>query len=325
MIIKSFELDKLIFSSLSVHLIYGNNEGIKQDIISNFYTKNYQGEVLKYDEQEILNNKDEFISSLLTKSLFDSEKLIIISRGSDKLSNIIIELLERKEIEAKIIIKCSNLEKKSKLRNLFEKEKQLICTPVYEDDSRSLNFITNNFLKDNKLNLSQEIKNILIERSNGDRINLKNELSKLKNLSISRKKLSIEDVLKLSNLTENYSVFELSDNYLAKNSKKVSTILNENNYSSEDCMLIIRTILNKSKRLLKIKTEIDNNLNIDQVISSFKPPIFWKEKDIVKKQAQSWSTNEVKEIIFKINHLEALVKKNGPNSMLFVSNFVSNY
>ena len=325
MIIKSFELEKLVSSNLNIHLIHGNNEGIKLDIIRNFYTKNYQGEVLKYDEQEILNNKDEFISGLLTKSLFESEKLIIISRGTDKLSNIIIELLERKEIESKIIIKCSNLEKKSKLRNLFEKENQLICTPVYEDDTRSLNFIINNFLKDNKLNLSQEIKNILIERSNGDRINLKNELSKLKNLSISRKKLSIEDVLKLSNLTENYSVFELSDNYLAKNSKKVSNILNENNYSSEDCILIIRTILNKSKRLLKIKTEIDNNLNIDQVISSFKPPIFWKEKDIVKKQAQSWSTNEVKEIIFKINHLEALIKKNSANSTLFVSNFVSNY
>ena len=325
MIIKSFELEKLVSSNLNIHLIHGNNEGIKQDIIRNFYTKNYQGEVLKYDEQEILNNKDEFISSLLTKSLFESEKIIIISRGTDKLSNIIIELLERKEIESKIIIKSSNLEKKSKLRNLFEKENQLICTPVYEDDTRSLNFIINNFLKDNKLNLSQEIKNILIERSNGDRINLKNELSKLKNLSISRRKLSIDDVLKLSNLTENYTVFELSDNYLAKNSKKVSNILNENNYSSEDCILIIRTLLNKSKRLLKIKTEIDNDLNIDQVISSFKPPIFWKEKDIVKKQAQSWSTNEVKEIIFKINHLEALVKKNSPNSMLFVSNFVSNY
>ncbi len=325
MIIKSFELEKLVSSNLNIHLIHGNNEGIKQDIIRNFYTKNYQGVVLKYDEQEILNNKDEFISSLLTKSLFESEKLVIISRGTDKLSSIIIELLERKEIETKIIIKCSNLEKKSKLRNLFEKENQLICTPVYEDDTRSLNFIINNFLKDNKLNLSQETKNILIERSNGDRINLKNELSKLKNLSISRKKLSIEDVLKLSNLTENYSVFELSDNYLAKNSKKVSNILNENNYSSEDCILIIRTILNKSKRLLKIKTEIDNNSNIDQVISGFKPPIFWKEKDIVKKQAQSWSTNEVKEIIFKINHLEALIKKNGANSMLFVSNFVTNY
>ena len=325
MIIKSFELEKIISLNFNIHLIYGNNEGIKQDIISNFYKKNYEGEVLKYDEQEILTNKDEFISSLLNKSLFETEKLIIISRGTDKLTTVINELLDRKEIGAKIIIKSSNLEKKSKLRNLFEKEKNVICTPVYEDDSRSLNFIINNFLKDYKLSLSQEIKNILIERSNGDRINLKNELSKLKNLSITKKKLSIEDVLKLSNLAENYSVFELSDNYLAKNSKKVSNILNENNYSSDDCILIIRTILNKSKRLLKIRNEVDNNKNIDQVISTIKPPIFWKEKEIVKKQAQSWSTNEVKDIIFKINDLEALVKKNTANSMLFVSNFISNY
>ena len=190
---------------------------------------------------------------------------------------------------------------------------------------RALNLVIQNFLKVNNLSLSQEIKNILIERSKGDRINLKNELSKLKNLSLSKSKLNIDDVNKLSNLAENYSVFELSDNYLAKNSKKVSNILNENNYSSEDCILIIRTILNKCKRLLKIRNEIDNNTSIDQVISSFKPPIFWKEKDIVKRQAQSWSTNEVKEIIFKINDLEALVKKNNSNSLLFVSNFVSNY
>ena len=185
--------------------------------------------------------------------------------------------------------------------------------------------IINNFLKENKFSLSQEIKNILIERSTGDRMNLKNELLKLKNLSISKNKISNEDVLKLSNLAENYSVFELSDNYLAKNSKKVSNILNENNYTNDDCILIIRTILSKSKRLLKIKHELDNDENIDQVISSFRPPIFWKEKDIVKKQAQSWSTNEVKEIIYKINDLEAIVKKNTANSMLFVSNFVSNY
>ena len=325
MIIKSFELEKLFSSNLNIHLIYGNNEGIKQDIISNFYTKNYKGEILKYDEQEILNNKNEFISSILTKSLFESKKLIIISRGTDKLTNIIVELLERKEIETKIIIKCSNLEKKSKLRNLFEKDSQVICTPVYEDDVRALNLVIQNFLKVNNLSLSQEIKNILIERSKGDRINLKNELHKLKNLSLSKSKLSIDDVNKLSNLAENYSVFELSDNYLAKNSKKVSNILNENNYSSEDCILIIRTILNKCKRLLKIRNEIDNNTSIDQVISSFKPPIFWKEKDIVKRQAQSWSTNEVKEIILKINDLETLVKKNTSNSILFVSNFVSNY
>ena len=274
MIIKSFELDKLNLIKSNLHLIYGNNEGIKEDIINKYYLNNFDGDVLKYEEQEILSNKDEFISSLLTKSLFDNKKLIIISRATDKLFVLFSEFLEREISDIQIIIKSSTLEKKSKLRSIFEKEKQMICTPVYEDDTRSLNFYIQNFLRENKLNLSQEIKNLLIERSKGDRINLKNELSKLKNLSISKKTLNVEDAIKLSNIAENYTVFELSDNYLAKNSKKVSNILNENNYSSEDCILIIRTILNKSKRLLKIRSEIDNNKNIDHVLSNFKPPIF---------------------------------------------------
>ena len=309
MIIKSFELSKLNSYKFNLHLIFGNNEGIKDDIIKDFYLKKFDGEILKYDEQEIFNNKEEFLSSLFTKSLFETSKLIIISRGTDKLASLVTEILENTIEDVKIIIKCSNLEKKSKLRNLFEKEKSIVCTPVYEDDNRSLNSLMNTFLREQNISLSQEIKNILIERSKGDRINLKNELLKLKSLSISKHKLSTEDVLKLSNLAENYSVFELSDNYLAKNSKKVSNILNENNYSPEDCILIIRTILSKSKRLLKIRNEIDNNENIDQVISSFKPPIFWKEKDVVKKQAQSWSTEEIKKIILKVNDLETLVKK----------------
>ena len=325
MIIKNFEIDKIKKSNSNLHLIYGVNEGIKQDLINNFYLEGYKGDTFKYEEHEVLNNIDQFISNLLTKSLFGNKKIIIISRATDKLCTLINDLLDKEIVETKIIIKSSSLEKRSKLRNLFEKEDQLICTPVYEDDSRALNYVIQNFLKVNNFSLSQEIKNILIERSKGDRINLKNELSKLKNLSLSKNKISVGDVNKLSNLAENYSVFELSDNYLAKNSKKVSNILNENNYSSEDCILIIRTILNKSKRLLKIRNEIDKNTNIDQAISSYKPPIFWKEKDIVKKQVQSWSTNEVKRIIFKINDLEALVKKNNSNTMLFVSNFVSNY
>ncbi len=325
MIIKSYELDKLKSLRSTSHLIYGNNEGIKDDIISDYYLKNFDGDVLKYDEQEILNNKDEFISNLLNKSLFEMNKLIIVSRGTDKIFEIVNDILDRKILDTKIIIKSSVLEKKSKLRKLFEKEKQIICTPVYEDDSRSLSLVIQNFLIDNKLSLSQEVKNILIERSKGDRVNLRNELSKLKNLMISKNKVRTEDVMKLSNLAENYSVFELSDSYLAKNLKKISNILNENNYSAEDCILIIRTILSKSKRLLKIRSEIDNKKNIDQVLSNYKPPIFWKEKDILKKQAQIWSTDEIKNIIYKVNNLETLIKKNSGNSMLFVSNFVSNY
>ena len=325
MIIKSFELEKIKISSSNIHLIYGGNEGIKDDIITNYYLKNFNGEILKYDEQEILNNKDEFVSGLLNKSLFEVNKLVIISRATDKIFDVVNDILKREILETFIIVKSSILEKKSKLRNLFEKDQRVICTPVYEDDNRSLNLVIQNFLRKHNFNLSQEIKNIIIERSKGDRINLVNELSKLKNLSLSKSKISVDDADKLSNLAENYSVFELSDNYLVKNSKQVSNILNENNYSTEDCILIIRTILNKCKRLLKIRTEIDNNSNIDQVISNFKPPIFWKEKDIVKKQVQLWSTNDVKKIIFKISQLEVLVKKNSSNSLLFVSNFVSNY
>ena len=325
MIIKSYEIEKLKLTNSNIHLIYGNNEGIKEDIINEIYLKKFDGDLLKYEEQEILNQKDEFVSGLFTKSLFENKKLIIISRVTDKFIDILSDILEKELLDTKIIIKSSSLEKKSKIRSVFEKGKNILCTPVYEDDSRSLNYVIQTYLRENKLSISQEIKNLLIDRSNGDRINLINELCKLKNLSLTRKTLTSEDAKKLSNLTENYSVFELSDNYLAKNSKKVSNILNENNYSPEDCMLIIRTMLNKSKRLLKIKTSMDEDVNLDQVISNFKPPIFWKEKDIVKKQAQSWSTSEVKELIFKINGLEALVKKNSANSVIFVSNFISNY
>ena len=325
MIIKSFELQKIKSSHSSIILIYGNNEGIKEQIIEDCFLKEFKGDIISYDGIDVLNNKDEFISNLLNRSLFDDKKIIIISRGMEKLIDIIRDIIEKDPPEVKIIIKTQNLEKKSKMRTLFEKEKNLTCIPVYEDDARSLNPIIQDFLRKNGIKISQEIINILIERSKGDRKNLKIELSKIKSLAISKNKIELDDVQKLTNLAENYSVFELSDNYLAKNSKKVSNILNENNYNSEDCILILRTILNKSKRLLKIKNEMDKINNIDEALSVIKPPIFWKEKDIVKKQVQSWSTTEVKKMIYKINDLEMIIKKNSSNSLNFVSDFVSNY
>ena len=325
MIIKSFELQKIKSSHSSIILIYGNNEGIKEQIIEDCFLKEFKGDIISYDGIDVLNNKDEFISNLLNRSLFEDKKIIIISRGIEKLIDIIRDIIEKDPPEVKIIIKTQNLEKKSKMRTLFEKEKNLTCIPVYEDDARSLNPIIQDFLRKNGIKISQEIINILIERSKGDRKNLKIELSKIKSLAISKNKIELDDVQKLTNLAENYSVFELSDNYLAKNSKKVSNILNENNYNSEDCILILRTILNKSKRLLKIKNEMDKINNIDEALSVIKPPIFWKEKDIVKKQVQSWSTTEVKKMIYKINDLEMIIKKNSTNSLNFVSDFVSNY
>jgi len=325
MIIKLFELQKNKKIKTTLNLLYGNNQGLKNQIINDYYISNFKGNILKYEEDDILNNHNEFISNLLNQSLFENEKILIISRATDKIYSVILEILERDIKGTKIILESNILEKKSKLRVLFEKDKNLVCIPVYEDDNNSLKFIIQDFLKKNKIKFSQEIINILIDRAKGDRGNLKNELSKLKSLSLSKKNINLEDVQKLTNLAENYTVFELSDNYLAKNSKKVSRILNENNYSSDDCILILRTILNKSKRLLKLKNEIDKNKNIDLVLSSFKPPIFWKEKEFVKKQLQLCSIEEIKKIIYKINDLELLVKKNSLNSFNFVADFVRNY
>jgi DNA polymerase-3 subunit delta len=325
MIIKFFELQKNKKIKTTLNLLYGNNQGLKNQIINDYFISNFKGDILKYEEDDILNNHNEFILNLLNRSLFENEKILIISRATDKVLSVILEILERNIQGTKIILESNILEKKSKLRVLFEKDKNLVCIPVYEDDKKSLGFIIQDFLKKNKIKFSQEIINILIDRAKGDRGNLKNELSKLESLSLSKKNINLADVQKLTNLAENYTVFELSENYLAKNSKKVSRILNENNYNSDDCILILRTILNKSKRLLKLKNEIDKSKNIDLVLSSFKPPIFWKEKEVVKKQLQVCSIEEVKKIIYKINDLELLVKKNSLNSFNFVADFVRNY
>ena len=325
MIIKSFELDKINSIKKNLILIYGVNQGYKNQIIKEIFEKKFEGEILRYDEIEILDNQEEFISSLMNKSLFDNEKLIIISRASDKILNFLDEIMERNIEKIRVIINSNNLEKKSKLRSLFEKEKELICIPFYEDNDKSLNLIAQNFFRKKNIKLSQEIINLLVSRSRGDRGNLINELNKIENLSISKKNIIIDDILKLSNLSENYSVFELAENYLAKNSKQVSKILNENNFANDECILIIRTILNRSKRLLKLKESQKQTGNIDLTISSFKPPIFWKEKEVVKQQIQSWSEDEVKKMIYKINDLEILVKKHSNNSLNFVSDFVSSY
>ena len=325
MIVKSFEVEKIKSIKNKLILLYGSNEGHKIQVVKEFFVEPFNGEILRIDEKEILNNYEEFISSLINKSLFEEYKLIVISRASEKILKLVDEVLERKIEKIKIVINSDNLEKKSKLRSLFEKSKEIICIPFYEDNEKNLSSIAQNFFRQKKIKTSQEIINLLIGRSRGDRGNLINELNKIENLSITKKNIDLDDVLILTNLSENYNVFELAENYLAKNKKQVSKILNENNFSNDECILILRTILNRSKRLLKLKENQIETGNIDLTISSFKPPIFWKEKDAVKKQIQSWSNDEVKKIIYKINDLEILIKKNSNNSLNFVSDFVSNY
>ena len=322
MIIKSFELNKINNNNNKFFLLYGENQGYKNQIIQEKFKKNYPESAYSYDEAEILNNKEIFFNNILSKSFFEKEKLIIINRATDKIKDIIEEIIDKNIGDLIIVLNSNILDKKSKLRNLFEKNNKTICIPFYEDNNQTLSIIVNNFFKDKKIPISREIINLITSRSRGDRQNLNNELEKIDSFIINKSKINSMDIMKLTNLAENYNVSELIDTCLSKNKSKTVKILNENNYSIEDCILIIRSFLIKSKRLFKLCKEIEGEKNIDVVIASFKPPIFWKDKEIVKQQIQNWSYENVEKLIYEINEVELLIKKYSSNSINILSNFI---
>ena len=320
MIIKSNEINKINFEINKLVLFYGKNEGFKDEATKNLIKKIY--ETVKYEEKEILDNVDNFIESLLSKSLFEDKKIIIIRRATDKIIKIIDEINSKNVDNVIIIFNADNLEKKSKLRSFFEKDKKSICVAFYPDTNQTLSRFTYNYLKGKNILISSENINLIVDRSNGDRGVLLNELNKIEYFSKNGKKITKENIAKLTNLIENHSVSELIDNCLAKNKKRIIDILNENNFNNDDCVLIIRTFLNKSKKILKLSIEFEANKNIDLTISSAKPPIFWKDKEITKQQIYKWTPKKMKELIYKLGEIELLVKKNINNSINLITDFI---
>ncbi len=322
MIIKFYELKKKFNKVNNYYLLYGSNKGLINETIDNILKPNFSQNIYSYDENELLNNIEIFKEEILNKSFFDNDKLIIINRATDKILKIIEEIIDKKIDDLKIILKAEILDKKSKLRNFFEKNKSTIIVPFYEDNNQTLLLLAQNFFKEKKINLSSQNINLIVERSKGDRINLKNEMEKIHNYSLNKKSIDTNEILRLTNLAENYNISELIDQCLAKNKKKTLNILNENNLTSEDNILIIKTFLFKLKRLKKLKLELDAKKNIDIVLSSYKPPIFWKDKDIIKKQLKLWSLKQIQKIIINVNNIEIQIKKNSQISNHMTNNFI---
>ena len=322
MIIKAFELEKKNLLNRKFFLFYGSNKGLIDETLNKTIKPLVPSNIFRYDENDIIRNAEAFEENLSNKSFFEDKKLIIISRVTDKLYKLLINIVERNYEGIIIVLIAGVLEKKSKIRNLFEKDKGLFCVPFYEDNYQSLNFVAQKFLKEKKISVSQENINLIIERSANDRINLYNELSKIELFSKNKKIIDQKSILELTNLSENFSISELLDNTLIKNKKKVFNILNENIFVNEDNILILRTFSNKLKRLLKIKYQSKNEINLDKIINSYKPPIFWKEKDIVKKQLGIWNLNKIKNLIVEINDIELLVKKYPNSSTNILINFL---
>ena len=322
MIIKSYETSKIDLKINNLVLFYGQNQGAKEEEISKILEVNKDKSLNRYDEKEILENTEIFYENILSESLFEDEKIILINRATDKIVRIIEEVIEKDISKISILINSNILEKRSKLRSIFEKDKKLVCIPFYPDSPETLSKLSYNYFKENKVVISQENINLIVNRCNGDRGVLKNELEKIKFLSQSKKKLLTEDLLKISNLIENHGITELVDNCLAKNQRKIISIMNENNFSNEDCITIVRTFLSKLKRLSNLANDYNENKNLDKTIANAKPPIFWKDKQLVKQQINRWTYKQIKKILFEINEIELQIKKNNINPVNIISNFV---
>ena len=320
MIIKNYEISKIDPNINKLILFYGKNEGHKNESLKKLINK--KNKILVYEEQEILQNENIFLENVLSGSLFEEKKTIIIKRGTDKILSI-LEKIEFKNLEdITIFINAGNLEKKSKLRSFFEKSKNFFSIAFYPDNEQTLIKLAYDYLKKINISLSNENINVLISKCGSDRQTLKNELKKIENLNKSKKKITTEDISKLVNLAEDYSVSELVDYCLAKNEKKIIKILNENNFKDEDSILITRTFLNKSKKILKLSNEYKKNKNIEQTLSNARPPIFWKDKEITKQQIYKWEPNKIKNLIYELSEIELLGKKNLNNSINLITNFI---
>ena len=320
MIKKSYDIEKINLEYNQFILFYGKNEGLKNEATNNLI-KTKHG-ITRYEEKEILENINDFIESILSKSLFENEKIIIIKRTTDKILRVIDEINSKKVKDLKIIFNSDNLEKKSKLRSLFEKDKKFICVPFYPDTNQTLSKLAYVFFKKKNISTSSSNINLIVNKCNGDRETLLNELEKIEYFSKSGKKITAANIAKLTNLIENHNISELVDNCLVKNKKKILNILNENNFNNEDCILITRTFLNKSKKILELSSNFQNNKNIDLTISSAKPPIFWKDKEITKQQIYKWKPEHIKKLIYKLGEIELLIKKNVNNSINIITDFI---
>jgi DNA polymerase-3 subunit delta len=323
-IIKTYKI-KSALQENNFYLFYGENIGLKEEVILEIRNKSPDSEYLNYYEKDILQDPNLFYEDIFSKSFFNDKKLIIIKDSSDKFLEIAKSILEKGLQDLTIVLVADNLDKRSKLRGYFEKEKDLYCVPFYKDENSTLNTLTINFFNKEKISISQELINIIVSKCSRDRKNLLNELNKIKLFLQDKKKIDKFTLSKIINLADDHSLSEIVDNTLLKNKNQVSKMLNENDFVFEDMIILIRSFLKNIKRLLNLKAQLSAKDNINEIIQNYKPPIFWKDKEIVKRQSELWEKNELILLIKKTNNTELMLKKNSQIYKQIIGNFINNF
>lgn len=327
MISKSYEVQKNISILLknNFFLLYGENFGIKKEIKESITKKISQEEsnleTISFYENDLLENEDNFYSTAYSGSLFGNTKIIIINNCSDKIFSQIEEVCEKKPENLFLLLFSDILDKKSKLRNFFEKNKNTICIACYLDSFKDLEIAAEKKLKESDILLSREIINLLVQKSNNDRNNLFNEIEKIKSFSLNKKNLDVDDIKKLINFSGEHKPDALINECLAGNILEYRKVLSEVYASTINQIYFLRILNNKVQKLLKMKEVQKDFNNIDSLINSSKPPIFWKDKPIIKNQLSIWECDDLQKVIYDIDCTEILCKKNPQISNIIFFNF----
>ena len=329
MIIKSYEIikNKASFLKFNAFLLYGENYGLKKEIkeliADSIDNQDKNKEILSLNEGEIANNEENFYNFIFSASLFSEKKILIISTSTDKIIKKIEEIIEKIPENIVLIIFSEILEKKSKLRNFFEKNNKTACVACYPDTEKDLEIIATKELKLNNLSLTRESLNLIVEKSNNDRNNLKGELEKIKSYSLNKKSINIEEIKSIINFSGDYKSDSLINECLCGNILQYKKILSELYINTINQVYLLRILSNKIQRLLRLK-EIEKDFkNLDSLINSSRPPIFWKEKQIVRKQLSIWHLKDLKKVVDKINETELSCKTYPQISNIIFYNFFS--
>jgi len=317
-IYKSYIVEKdLNIIKNNLVLFYGENLGLIKEFKDKI-NKNYKNfNIVRLTESEILSNHNILYNELLNKSLFNENKIFLIDNASDKiLSNIksITSIIDKN----KIFIFCNILEKKSKLRNFFEKEDSADIVPCYQDNEVTMRNILTNNLKEYP-GINTQIINIVLENTGHDRSKLHNEINKIKTYFYN-KKMDSEALLKLLNSNEENDFNIIKDSALCGLRNKTNKLLNGIILEIDKNPLYISMFNQRLRALYKVVE--DKNNNLEKKISAIKPPIFWKDKKIFHDQAKLWNKKKLIKALDKSFELEINMKNSNADKTIILRNFI---
>lgn len=322
MIFKSYLLEQNLESinNLSSCLFYGENLGLKKEFKEDLKKIRNKNEILNLTQEDIIKNEDLLLGEIKNKSLFSSSKIIFINQANDKFFNILEEIIKYLK-DDKLYIFADNLDKRSKLRSFYEKNKDLGVVACYNDNEITIKKIITNKLREFK-GLSPYILNYIVQNTSLDRNKVNNEIEKIISC-FADKVLDLSKLDLLLNIRTSDDFNILKDEALKGNKIMTNKLLADTVFETESAIYYLNSINQRINKLKEIENMKDKNSNIEVLISNLKPPVFWKDKPTLLEQSRTWSKNKILVALEKTYAVEIKLKSNSTiNKELLIKNLI---